>query len=241
MTTTAHASRPQPLLVFAGRWLGLRPSPPAPLPLWLSLVWAFVGAFAGLAVLQAVFGQSEHFTRQHVPPIVASYGASAVLCFGVIESPLAQPRALLGGHLISAVVGIVVAIAFRITGLRDEDPTPRLSWLASSLATAVALVLMLATKTTHPPAGATALLPITSPPINRLGWYLLPVVLLSSSLLMAVAMLTNNIQRRYPLFWWSPPRPEKPGPPPELPKAPDEPGRRPPGDDVEKQGEAESS
>ncbi|KAG9665302.1 hypothetical protein KCU64_g82, partial [Aureobasidium melanogenum] len=56
------------------------------------------------------------------------------------------------------------------------------------------------TETTHPPAGATALLPATNEEIRALSWYFLPIVLLSSAILMVVALLNNNIQRRYPIF-----------------------------------------
>lgn len=134
-----------------------------------------------------------------------------MLCFGVIESPLAQPRAVLGGHFISAFVGIVFTKIFSLHDLaQNEDAQPpRLAWLAASLATATAIVAMQVTKTTHPPAGATALLPVVDRTINSLSWYFLPVVLLSSTVILAVAFLTNNVQSRYPVFWWSPPAPKK--------------------------------
>jgi CBS-domain-containing membrane protein len=71
------------------------------------------------------------------------------------------------------------------------------------------------TKTTHPPAGATALLPCVDPKIFALKWYFLPVVLLSSSLVLGSALLVNNIQRQYPKFWVAPipaPVAQKPDP-----------------------------
>jgi len=52
--------------------------------------------------------------------------------------------------------------------------------------------------------GATALLPATNQEIRDIGWYYLPVVLLSSTLVFAVALINNNIQRRYPIFWLTP-------------------------------------
>ena len=63
------------------------------------------------------------------------------------------------------------------------------------------------TKTTHPPAGATALLAAVDDVILALGWYYLPVVLLSSTMVLVSALLVNNIQRRYPVFWWEPVKP----------------------------------
>ena len=145
-------------------------------------------------------------------------GASAVLCFGVIESPLAQPRAVLGGHFISAFVGIVFTKIFSLHDFAHDEGAqpPWLAWLAASFATATAIVAMQMTKTTHPPAGATALLPVVDRAINSLSWYFLPVVLLSSTVIVVVALLTNNVQSRYPIFWWSPPSPKKA----ELPQLP---------------------
>ncbi|KAI0100284.1 HPP-domain-containing protein [Nemania sp. FL0031] len=187
-------------------WFGFRHGSEAkrsdPPTIYVPYLWAFLGSFSGLAVLQAIFGQSAYFIQRGVPPLVASYGASAVLCFAAIEVPLAQPRAVIGGHFISALTGVIFARIFSINNLAEHEY--RLAWLAASLSTATAVVVMMLTKTTHPPAGATALLPMVEPTINGLGWYFLPVVLLSSVVMIAVALLTNNIQRRYPAFWWSP-------------------------------------
>ena len=55
--------------------------------------------------------------------------------------------------------------------------------------------------------GAAAVIPILDPKSRDIGWYYLPIVLLSSVLALAVACLTNNVQRRYPLYWWEPPQP----------------------------------
>ena len=66
------------------------------------------------------------------------------------------------------------------------------------------------TGTTHPPAGATALLPSVDDGVGEIGWYFLPVVLLSSTLALAVALLVNNVQRRYPAWWFVPPASPKP-------------------------------
>lgn len=88
-----------------------------------------------------------------------------------------------------------------------------LRWLAASLSTAISIVVMQLTGTTHPPAGATALLPATNQEIWELSWYYLPVILLSSTMLLACALLLNNLHRRYPVFWIAP-APPKPAPAP---------------------------
>ena len=63
---------------------------------------------------------------------------------------------------------------------------------------------MTLTNTVYPPAGATALLAAIDPTVQHLGWYLIPFVLLSTCLTLVVSLLVNNIQRRYPTYWWTP-------------------------------------
>ncbi|CAI6339474.1 unnamed protein product [Periconia digitata] len=189
------ARLPRPI----SRFLGHRDETVAPSPDYLVCIWGFIGAFCGLSVIFAVFGHTEYFTSRLVPPIVASFGASAILCYGSIDAPLAQPRSLVFGHFFSALIGVIIATIFQFN--LEHDPTPRLQWVAASLSTAIALVVMHLTRTTHPPAGATALIPCIDPHIWALRWYFLPVVLLSSSLILFTALLVNNIQRVYPRFW----------------------------------------
>ncbi|KAJ7351531.1 HPP family protein [Mycena albidolilacea] len=202
MASHHHHSRLARLPRWISHWLGYRAAPPPKQPEYVVWLWSFIGAFCGLSLIQAVFGHSQYFLRRDVPSIVASYGASAVLCYGAIEAPLAQPRALMGGHFVSALIGVCITKLFGL--LPTEHRLDQLRWLAGSLSAASAVVLMQITKTTHPPAGATALLAAVSPEIYSMGWYYLPVVLLSSTLVLISALLINNIQRRYPVYWFEP-------------------------------------
>ena len=197
---------------WLSHWLGYRQPtalPAKPLQRYLICLWSFIGAFGGLSILQAVFGHAQYFINRGVPPIIASFGASAVLCYGAVDVPFSQPRALIGGHFISALVGVCLAKLFHLlpdTASPDSSATTYedVSWIAASLSTAISIVVMQITKTTHPPAGATALLPVIESAVWGIGWYYLPVVLLSSTLVLLSALLVNNVQRRYPVFWWTP-------------------------------------
>ena len=127
--------------------------------------------------------------------IIGSFGASAVLIYGAIKSPLAQPRNLIGGHVISATIGVTCYQTFQ----------PHL-WLAASVAVATAIAAMHATKTLHPPGGATSLIAVIgSQKIHNLG-YLYAVIPagLGATIMLALALLVNNIpkSRRYPEFWF---------------------------------------
>ena len=63
---------------------------------------------------------------------------------------------------------------------------------------------MALTGTVHPPAGATALMAVLDDHVAHLGWFLLVPVCLSCGLMLSVALLVNNVQRRFPFYWWSP-------------------------------------
>lgn len=131
--------------------------------------------------------------------LTSQKGAAAILEFNTIESPLAQPRNAIIGHFISAVVGV------GITKLFELHPNfEALRWVAGAMACGLASAAMVLTKTVHPPAGATALLAAVDPVVSHLGWYLLPLVLLSTALTLVSALLINNIQRQYPIYWFTP-------------------------------------
>ncbi|KAF8632502.1 hypothetical protein AX15_001838 [Amanita polypyramis BW_CC] len=139
---------------WLSHWLGYRsPTTPSNPPgqLWEICLWSFIGAFCGTALIQAVFGHANYFIRRSVPPIIASYGASAVIIYGVVETPVAQPRALLGGHFLGALTGVCITKLFHL--LPTEKRFQELLWLCSSLACASSVVVMELTGTTHPPAG----------------------------------------------------------------------------------------
>jgi CBS-domain-containing membrane protein len=157
------------------------------------MLWSWLGAFVGIgAVAYLNYGPLETTT---LVLLIGSFGASAVLIYGAIKSPLAQPRNLLGGHIISALIGVT---AFKLL-------VPHL-WLAAALAVATSIAVMHATRTLHPPGGATALIAVMGGKnIHELGyWYVLMPVGAGALILLIVALLVNNLatKRQYPEFWW---------------------------------------
>jgi CBS-domain-containing membrane protein len=149
----------------------------------------------GVTGIAAVAFLNDHFAAGTGRPlIIASFGASAVLIFGAIKSPLAQPRNLVGGHIVSALVGVTV---FKLL-------SPWM-WLAAGVAVGTAIAAMLATKTLHPPAGATSLIAVIGgPKIHAMGYsYALMPVAAGALVLLAVALLFNNLPdtRKYPEYW----------------------------------------
>ncbi len=127
--------------------------------------------------------------------INGSFGAAAVLLYGVTKSPLAQPRNALGGHIISAIIGVTAYKIFH-----------NQIWLGAPVAVATAIAVMQLTKTLHPPGGAAALIAVIgSEKIHSLGYlYAVMPVGLGAAIMLIVALLVNNIpkSRRYPEFWF---------------------------------------
>jgi len=188
-------------------WFGYRapkqqgPHSTQPRSVLLNWFFSFLGGFIGIAIIENVF-RNLPLLGGHPPPLViASFGAAAILEYNAIESPLSQPRNLILGHFLSAVIGVGITKLFHLLPeARFED----LRWLAGALSVGVASTVMSFTKTVHPPAGATALLACTTPEMTELGWWMLPLVLLACSLMLASAMLVNNLYKRFPLHWWTP-------------------------------------
>jgi CBS-domain-containing membrane protein len=157
------------------------------------IFWSWLGACLGIG---AVAYLNFHFLEKvDQVLLIGSFGASAVLLYGATKSPLAQPRNLLGGHLISAFIGVA---AYKILA-------PHL-WLAAPLAVATSIAAMHATKTLHPPGGATALIAVIGgPKISGLGFLYVALPVGAGALIMLlVALVINNLPdtRRYPEFWY---------------------------------------
>ncbi len=151
--------------------------------------WAFLGSFVGIGII--AYLQSQTLPDSDVVYLIGSFGASSVLVYGVIQSPLAQPRNLIGGHLVSAFIGVTV-----------QQCVPDIIWLTAPLAVSLSIVFMQITKTLHPPGGATALIAVTgSETIKNLGyWYVLCPVLTGALILFLIALFFNNLtaKRHYP-------------------------------------------
>jgi CBS-domain-containing membrane protein len=151
-------------------------------------VWLAV--LAGAAGGSVAIGAMEYFAARNTMPVMAvPFATSIVLVLGSPEVEAAQPRALIGGHLISTVVGLVV--------LYLAGPTP---W-AAALAVGLAMVAMHVTRTFHPPAGIDPLLVV----VNAMPWSFLLVPVAAGALaLAAFAYAWHLAVRRFdwPTRWW---------------------------------------
>ena len=157
------------------------------------VLWSWLGAVIGVGICG--FLSSHYFEPRDLTLLIGSFGASAVLLYAAIKSPLAQPRNLIGGHIIAGIVGVACYKLFGGT-----------LWMAGALASSLAIVAMLLTKTLHPPAGATALIAVIGgEKIHNLGFlYAFVPAGLGAFVLLIVALLVNNLSknRRYPEYWF---------------------------------------
>jgi CBS domain-containing membrane protein len=162
---------------------------PAPIAInGIERVRACSGALIGI-VITALVSRYALGNSNTLPFLIAPMGASAVLLFALPSSPLAQPWSILGGNVVSALVGILCA---RWIG----DPM-----IAASAAVALAIAAMILLRCLHPPGGAIALSAVLGGPAVAsagFGFALVPVGL-NSLLLLAAALVFNNATRRpYP-------------------------------------------
>lgn len=158
-------------------------------------LWAFVGSFLGLSsigLLQNVFHTVGSIDALF---LIGAFGASSVLLFGMTNSPAAQPRKLIFGSLISAVIGVSVYKLFYST---------EYIWISPALAVSLAILTMQYTKTLHPPGGAIALIAnIGSEEVRQMGYfYVINPVMTGILTLFLASVLINNLSknRLYP-YW----------------------------------------
>lgn len=137
---------------------------------------ALVGASLSILVLLLL----SQWSKQ--PLIMAPFGASCVLLYAVSQSPLAQPRNVILGHLLSAAVGL---IALKLLGT---------SIWAIALAVGVAIAVMQYFACVHPPAGANPLVILLTAHQMDYSWHFLFFpVLLGAVILVLIAYVVNNV------------------------------------------------
>jgi len=162
---------------------------PSPVALgWPERFRSCLGALLGISftagVMHVLLGDTAL-----IPFLVAPMGASAVLLFAVPASPLAQPWSIIGGNIVSAVIG--VACAAWITNPIDAAP----------IAVALSIAAMFAFRCVHPPSGAVALTAVLGgPAVHALGFGFVfaPVAAQSFALLGVAIVFHAATGHRYP-------------------------------------------
>jgi CBS-domain-containing membrane protein len=150
---------------------------------WIAILAGAAGGAVAIAAMEMLAVRAA-LRLEFIP-----FATSIVMVMGAPEVKPAQPRALVGGHLVSAAVGLVMV---KLVG-----PQP---W-AAAVAVGLAMIAMHATDTFHPPAGINPLLIV----INDRSWsfFVIPVAV-GVGILVAFAFLWHNTTRRgsWPEKWW---------------------------------------
>lgn len=148
----------------------------------LNALFAFIGGFITIFLLIIISDNSQ------LTLLMAPFGASCVLAFALPDAPVSQPRNIIGGHFITALIGLIIYHSFGNN-----------IW-SLSVGVGLGIAVMLLTKTTHPPAGANPIVIITA----GSAWsFLFTPVLLGSIIIVVIALFYNNLikGRKYPTFW----------------------------------------
>lgn len=147
-----------------------------------AILLSYLCSFVGIALLAYLTVYTGY------PLIAAPFGATAVLVFAVPDSPLAQPRNVIGGCVMGAIVCVTCVSLFGTA-----------PWVMA-LAVATAIKLMQLTHTLHPPGGAVALVGVMS----HATWeFILVPVLVGAILMVACTAMFGYFMpdRPYPKHW----------------------------------------
>jgi len=151
-------------------------------------IYSALAGGAGIILLGVALKFIPHFNYPLF--MLASMAASAVLLFAIPHSPMAQPWALIGGHMISVLAGWVC-----ILFIPDQI-------FAAGCAVGLAIFLMHYLNCLHPPGGATALIIVlSSAQFHPIGWpWVTSIVAMNAGISLLLALTINNLLpgRHYP-------------------------------------------
>ena len=169
-------------------------APPLPAR-WTAVAIAFGGSFLGMLVLT-----SMGWAGDVLSVIPASFGATAVLVFAAPGLPMAQPRSVVGGQTLSALIGVALRVL-----LIELPAAPHATFVVAALAVAASIAAMMLCGVLHPAGAGTAMIAVTSGVAREQGWlFIVYPVLVGSILIVAVGVFWNNLfgdEQAYPAFW----------------------------------------
>lgn len=144
----------------------------------------FISAFGAFVCIFILATLNSYYEGNFwlIPP----FGASMVLVMAVHESPLAHPKNILFGHILSALSGVIVFTVFGISSL------------SIALAVALAIFTMMLTKTVHPPAGANPIIAVMG--AKGLSFVLMPVAAGASFIILFAIIYNKLLKRKYFTF-----------------------------------------
>ena len=153
-----------------------------------------IGAGITIGILTYITFQSVLAGTNYGLWLAASFGSSVVVVFGYPENEFAQPKNVLLGHLLCALVGIIFVTLFNITQDRS------IFFIAIGLAVGISVMLMMAFKVTHPPAGGNTIVVM----LTQDSFQFLVFPIMAGAITIIIGGVIYNrfiLKKNYPLKW----------------------------------------
>ena len=153
-----------------------------------------IGAGVTIGILAYITFQSVLTGTNYGLWLAASFGSSVVVVFGYPENEFAQPKNVLLGHLLCTLVGIIFVTLFNITQDRS------IFFIAIGLAVGISVMLMMAFKITHPPAGGNTIVVM----LTQDSFQFLVFPIMAGSITIIIGGIIYNrllLKRKYPQTW----------------------------------------
>ena len=153
-----------------------------------------IGAGVTIGILAYITFQSVLSGTNYGLWLAASFGSSVVVVFGYPENEFSQPKNVLLGHLLCALVGIIFVTLFNIT----QDRT--IFFITIGLAIGISVMLMMAFKITHPPAGGNTIVVM----LTQDSFQFLVFPIMAGAITIIIGGVIYNrfiLKKNYPLKW----------------------------------------
>ena len=153
-----------------------------------------VGAGVTIAILAYITFQSVLSGSNYGLWLITTFGSTVVLVFGYPDNDFAQPKNVLLGHLLCALIGIIFVTLFKIT----QDRT--IFFLAIGLAVGLSVMLMMALKVTHPPAGGNTIVVMLAQ--DSFQYLIFPIMVGAITIIIGGVIYNRFIlKKKYPAKW----------------------------------------
>jgi len=153
-----------------------------------------IGAGVTIGILAYITFQSILAGTNYGLWLAASFGSSVVVVFGYPDNEFAQPKNVLFGHLLCALIGVIFVTLFKISQDR------MIFFLAIGLAVGLAVMLMMALKITHPPAGGNTIVVMLTQ--DSFQFLIFPILVGAVTIIIGGVIYNRFIlKKKYPLKW----------------------------------------
>ncbi|KNC77695.1 hypothetical protein SARC_09849 [Sphaeroforma arctica JP610] len=171
---------------------------PLPIPDLLSLTLMAIASFLSIGTLSLIeYLPSSAISSSDYTQVLGSFGASAILVYGLPNAPLSQPRNQIVGQCIAGLIGIACRLLI-------ADNMGGNIILALPVSITLCILCMAVTQSFHPPAGGTNLIMVLSSTTSDIGFGMMVPVIYGTLVMLFWALVTCNLNPRvaFPKYWF---------------------------------------